>query len=715
MSGMRCEVMEEKTLRIKQEHLDKLLRLAGDVVTYHMEVDLTEKNFRELKNHGIIVPDEFTKSMKDLVVSGKKTSDELVRALMEIRMVPVSTLFNRFIGMVRDISRNQGKKVDFVIEGDDTLVDKTIAEKMADPLIHMLRNAADHGVEPYEERLLAGKPELGRIVLGARADEDAIFFYIQDDGRGLNFPAIIEKAVNMKVISQDEVNRMTNEEMGKLIFHPGLSTAKTVTDISGRGVGMDVVKKNLDELKAEIRVLSEKGKGTSFDIKIPKFRLVDIIDAIIVIGNGRYFGVPIKDIHHIISHPVSQIHYYKGRPFISTNNEILTLYKAHELLEDVLEYDPVFETAEASIVVLEDNGYRAGLVLDEILGVQTVVIKKAGGISENLRELMGVAGIGKGKMANVINSVFLLDKLRQREKGVVAGADVLDESEADAGIPVPEIEQEEQSGRGGVLKKIDEVMTRADIETLGEILTDIGEHLQNINQDINRLESDAGPDLYGRLFRGVHSCKGAFGALKLDALVQATNHGEDLLGYLRDGRVEINETIVDFLFQLTTIVETAVDRLKSGYYPEMDTEVFCTQIQEYKEEAIPPEDLGLGEENVHITKDTPYDHNFLEVLNIQRAIARGGNLYDIFITVNPDTVMKPVRAVIMLTDLFHQGEIIASLPSVRAIERSEDYEALRFIYATEMSGDELGNILRSDELVASCEITLYEDSQRDLF
>lgn len=699
--------MSEKTLRVKQELVNQLLNIVGDVVSHSMEVDLLEKAIRG--GGGDAVDTTLVKSLKDISVASKKTSDELVKAIMEIRMEPLGNVFSRFHSMVRSIAHDQGKKIDFQVFGDETLADKTVAEKMADPLVHILRNSVDHGIEPYEERVDKGKSEMGRITLTAKSDEENVHIYIKDDGRGLDTDKIRKKAVAMGLISEDKAASLSPQDVHSFIFHPGFSTAEKVTDISGRGVGMDVVRRNVSELKAEIKIDSKLNEGTTIHIQIPLFRLVDIIDAMVLTVDTRYFGLPVKNVLRVVSFPKDKVHFFKERPFVNQADEMIPLYKIDEILEDVFDSDWLTGFDEnVNFVVIGMGTTRIGLIFENVLNVQRVVIKKAEGISGKVKEVTGLAGIGKGKMANIINPEYLIAKHLMKEKGVDIEEDSFDES--------AEVAAEEESeayvedSLGGDKQKIIDVLDAEDLVSMDDIMADVQEHMMNITGDLKALEEEPGRELYDRLFRGFHSIKGAFGALKLTMLVNVTSEGEDLLHMLRESRIDIDETLIDLMFKLADVLSVAVEDLRNGYFPDVPVDELHEEFTIYKEEVAP--DLGIvggGAENLEVSRETPFNLSFIEHLNLQKAVSSGGQVYEIYIRVSPDVIMQSVRAVILMTSMYHNGTIIATIPSAGFIEQSDDYKAVKILYHTDIEVGKIKEMLSAEEMVETSEVMQSSD------
>ncbi|MCA9414847.1 MAG: chemotaxis protein CheW [Candidatus Omnitrophica bacterium] len=360
-------------VKVDAARLDRLIDMIGELVISESMVSQSE----ELKTNA---SPNLTKHLGQL--------DKITRELQEmgtsLRMVPIRPTFQKMARLVRDLAHKAGKKIEFAMHGEDTELDKTVVDKIGDPLVHMIRNSVDHGIEKDPaERTANGKPPVGRIELRAFHKGGSIHIEIQDDGKGLDKEAILQKAIERGLVRQGE--SLSDREIYNLIFHAGFSTAKKVTDVSGRGVGMDVVKKNIDSLRGQVEILSEPGHGTIFNIRLPL--TLAIIDGMVVrIGSERYIIPTLsivqsirpekKDLASILS---------KGR-MLQVQGKSIPLFSLWSLFHILdAEKDPT----QATAVVVEDEGRQTALLVDELIGQQQVVIKPLG---EIFRGLPGVAG-----------------------------------------------------------------------------------------------------------------------------------------------------------------------------------------------------------------------------------------------------------------------------------------------------------------------------------
>jgi len=331
-----------------------------------------------------------------------KISRELQEIGMSLRMVPVRPVFQKMARLVRDLAKKTGRKVEFVMSGEDTELDKNVVDKIGDPLVHMVRNAVDHGLETSaEERLAAGKDAVGRIELRAFHKGGNICIEIEDDGRGLPRDKILAKAIERGLVREGET--LSDREIHNLIFEPGFSTAKQVTDISGRGVGMDVVRRNIEELRGTCEIMSEPGKGSRFQIKLPL--TLAIIEGMVISCGGEHYIVPTLSVVRLVRPAEEDLsHVFDRGEMLAYEDQHLPLFRLGRLFDVPAETDP----QKAVVVVVEDEGKKIGLLADDLLGQQSIVIKSLG---EAMQDTDGVAGgaiMSNGNVALILDVAGLI-------------------------------------------------------------------------------------------------------------------------------------------------------------------------------------------------------------------------------------------------------------------------------------------------------------------
>ncbi|HWP49808.1 MAG TPA: hybrid sensor histidine kinase/response regulator [Candidatus Limnocylindrales bacterium] len=341
----------------------------------------------------------------------RSTTEQLQEGLTNIRMVPVSNLFNRFHRPVRDVSKEEGKEVVLITAGEETRLDKTVIEEMADPLMHLVRNAVSHGIEPPDVREKLGKPRVGTISLNAYQQGSQIIIEIRDDGAGMNPQKLRETAVKKGIKSQAEVDRLSDPETYQLIFLPGFSTKEKVTSVSGRGVGMDVVKTNLTKLGGSIDIKSEPGKGTLFVIKLPLTLI--IYQALLVRVGGQEFAIPLNSVEETLRVTPNQIHVVTGQEVIRIRDQILTFIRLNKLLQLSEVEPPLPEGSSKSpylpVIILGSVERKIAVKVDELIGQQLIVIKPLGDYLKRARMFSGATISGEGAVRLILDASYILE------------------------------------------------------------------------------------------------------------------------------------------------------------------------------------------------------------------------------------------------------------------------------------------------------------------
>jgi len=369
----------EQTIRVEVKRLDHLMNLIGELVL--------SKN-RLLKIYDDVEEryegEKFLEELNQVVSAVSLVTTDLQIAVMKTRMLPVSKVFNRFPRLVRDLSRDLNKDIDLVMSGEETELDKSIVEEIGDPLVHMIRNSCDHGVEDPATRVAAGKPEKGTVNLKAYNEGNQIVIEIKDDGAGMDPGFLKMKALEKNVITDREADNMSDKEAFGLIFRPGFSTASKVTGVSGRGVGMDVVKTNIEKLNGLIDIDSELGKGSTFKLKIPL--TLAIMQALLVSTQEEFFAIPLSSVLETVRVSMDEIYTIEGKNVLKLRDEVLSLVR----LSDMFGVDEVFDNGEhAYVVVIGLAESKLGIVVDGLVGQEEIVIKSMG---DYLKGIEGIAG-----------------------------------------------------------------------------------------------------------------------------------------------------------------------------------------------------------------------------------------------------------------------------------------------------------------------------------
>ena len=318
-------------------------------------------------------------------------------------MVPIERVVNKFPRMIRDLSRTLNKKMELVMTGEDTELDRTVVDQIGDPLQHLLRNSADHGLEDTELRIQRGKPEVGNIFLNAYQEGNNVIIQVGDDGNGIDTDAVREKAVERGIITPEQADAMTQKEIINLLFMPSFSMAKKITDISGRGVGLDVVKSNIEQLGGDVEVQTKLGEGTTFTVRLPL--TLAIIQALMVEVRDEKYAIALGSIANIENIPVTDIKYVEAKEVIHLRGSVIPLIR----LDKVLDIEPLENGPEnLTVVIVKRGDSQVGLVVDKLIGQQEIVIKSLGKYINGNKLISGATILGDGEVALILDANTLM-------------------------------------------------------------------------------------------------------------------------------------------------------------------------------------------------------------------------------------------------------------------------------------------------------------------
>jgi two-component system chemotaxis sensor kinase CheA len=407
----KAAVAVEQTIRVDVSRLDSLMNLVGELVLSRNRIGQISGEL-EKKFEGEYLVEQLMETTSQIGL----ISTELQLAVMKTRMVPIGKVFNKFPRMVRDLCRDMQKDIDLVIAGEETELDKSVVEEIGDPLMHMIRNAVDHGVEQPADRRKKGKPEKGTVNLSAYHEGNHIVVEIKDDGKGLDAEMLKKKAVEKNVISAEEAKNMDNETAYGLIFRPGFSTAAQITDVSGRGVGMDVVKTNIEKLNGIINIESEIGHGTRFKMKLPL--TLAIIQALLVEVSGEILAIPLVSVIETVRINEKQIHSFEGREVLKLRDSVLSLIRLNEIYEFQESYDE-----DIYVVVVGIAEKRLGFIVNKLVGQEEIVIKSLGEYLSGNEGIAGATIMGDGRVRLIIDVAGVMEiaskmprRFRQKKK-----------------------------------------------------------------------------------------------------------------------------------------------------------------------------------------------------------------------------------------------------------------------------------------------------------
>ena len=378
-----------RSVRVDIEKLDVLMNLVSELI-------IAKNGLVSIGAHGSDSrkADGFNEQIEYL----ESITTNLHESVMKVRMVPIESVVNRFPRMIRDISKKLGKKIELYMSGEDTELDRTVIDEIGDPLMHLLRNAADHGIESADERMRTAKPEQGSIFLDAYQDGNNVVIEVKDDGAGINVEKVKNKAIDKGVITPEQAESMMENEIIDLLFRPSFSTAEVVSDISGRGVGLDVVKSKIEALGGDIEARSVLGEGSNFIIRLPL--TLAIIQALMVEVGKEKYAIPLGSIQTIEDVELSDIKYVQSKEVINLRGTVIPLVR----LEEVLDVEPLEEKPESLTVVIVTKGdKKAGMVVDNLIGQQEIVIKPLGKYINTNKMIGGATILGDGEVALILD------------------------------------------------------------------------------------------------------------------------------------------------------------------------------------------------------------------------------------------------------------------------------------------------------------------------
>ena len=395
--GKKSEKKSEKkavvnrSVRVDIEKLDDLMNQVSELIT--AKNGLVSASATVEKQQG------FNEQIEYL----ERITTNIHESVMKVRMVPIESVVNRFPRMIRDLSKKLGKEMELIMSGEETELDRTVIDEIGDPLMHMLRNAADHGLESTLDRIQKGKPQMGTIRLDAYQDGNNVTIEVSDDGAGVDVEKVKASAVAKGHITEEQAEFMSDKEAIDLLFRPAFSTAEKISDVSGRGVGLDVVKNKIESLGGDVEVQSKLGEGTTFIVRLPL--TLAIIQALMVEIRDEKYAIPLNSIVTVEDVPVTDIKYVQSNEVINLRDMVIPLIR----LDEILDSDPKEEEPENLVVVIVKKGDKqAGLVIDNLIGQQEIVIKPLGKYINIPKMISGATILGDGEVALIIDSNTLV-------------------------------------------------------------------------------------------------------------------------------------------------------------------------------------------------------------------------------------------------------------------------------------------------------------------
>ena len=703
MSGKDAPELDRMAVKIS--HLDRLLSLTGEIIITASNMSILQRHLQSL---GQALDKDSTELVKNATLTSNRISSDLHHLVMDIRLIPIKDTFLRFRRLVRDLAKKKGRQVNFEIVGDDTLVDKTVAERLYEPLAHQIRNAVDHGLEDPLERKHKGKEPQGQLVLKAYKKEGFTYISVSDDGRGLDEKRIKQVALEKGLLTAASSN-LSRQDCYALIMQPGFSTTGEATEISGRGVGMDVVKNTVEVLGGEIIIESEPGQGTVFTYKIPQLSAVNITDALIIRAAENYYAVPIGNVVATQAFQPEELHTTMERgASILYLGSIIPLHDLNELLSG----QRLEEDQEAiPVIIVEAKNGRVALRVSEFIRPQKLVliplpqIFKVKGVSGTtilggnqlglVLEPFELIGLATGAVSETSDDVFLSrKKVAFEEDGAVLGpAKGLDAGMPEAGSQEDVVTDEDRVAIGG--QELEEALAEEFFSEIQGILTEL-------NEDVFQLEKD--PDNSRRIntiFRHFHSIKGNLIMTGFTALGGLVHQVETVLDRMRDKELEVNAEIIDLLLDAVRMLERALGEIRSGKAFEVQDADLLTSLEKYRREEPPPEaPQEAGDSAFHPTS--------LGHLLLQAKMAQKSNVFQSLIRFKPRFQEPFLVAYLILRRMAMLGEVIDTVPALDKIEKGLVTDSIKVLFATQHTPEEVNRFF-TRQLTRHFEVIEFEN------
>ncbi|MBU2550819.1 MAG: Hpt domain-containing protein [Proteobacteria bacterium] len=677
-------------MAVKISHLDQLLGLTGEIIITASNMSILQ---RHLQGQALALDKETMEMIKNAALTSNRISSDLHHLVMDIRLIPIRDTFLRFRRLVRDLGKKKGRQINFEIVGEDTLVDKTIAERLYEPLAHQIRNAIDHGLEDPLERKQAGKDPVGHLTLTAYKKEGFTYVSVGDDGRGLDASRIRRVAVERGLMTAEAASALADDDALALVMQPGFSTTIEATEISGRGVGMDVVKSAIGEMGGEVLIDNAPGRGATFTYRIPQLSAVNITDALIIRADTDYYAVPIGnvvatqavesgDIHRTMDKTESVI--YLGH--------IVPLFDLQELLTGraAVQEDQLV----TPVIIIESKNGRLALKVSEFIRPQKLVLIPL----PDLFSVHGVSGttiLGGNQLGLVLEPFELIalatdsateasDDLFLKRATVAMDEDF--ELPPAGGAPAES--GPEPGGRAEVAVPAAEVQVPGVEGDFAEaFFLEIQGILTDLNEDVFQLEKDPeNRDRVNTIFRHFHSIKGNLIMTGFTALGNFVHRIESILDRIRDKELEVDQEIIDLLLDGIKALEAALASLRAGQAYEVRDKDLLALLERYQRQETTAEE-----------EDEDYGETFrpspLGLLLLQAKTAQGARVYQSLIRFNPRFQEPYLVAYLILRRLALLGDVLDTVPPLERIEKGLAGDSIKVLFATDRSLEEVDRFM----------------------
>ena len=692
-------------MAVKISHLDRLLGLTGEIIITASNISILQ---RHLSTSSVNIDKNSMEMVKNAALTANRISSDLHHLVMDIRMVPIKDTFLRFRRLVRDIAKKKGRQVNFEIVGEDTLVDKTVAEKLYEPLAHQIRNAVDHGLEDPLERQHHGKDPTGLLVLTAYKKEGFTYVSVSDDGRGLNETRIRQVAVEKGLLSPAAAAAISPAECWNLIMQPGFSTNTEATEISGRGVGMDVVKNTVETLGGEVMIETAVGRGTVFTYKIPQLSAVNITDALIIRTGESFCAVPIGNVVATQAFdPKEVITTMERTESIQYLGSIIPLHDLRGLLSG----SPLGEHPDTlPVIIIDAKNGRIALKVSEFIRPQKLVLIPLPEIF-SVRGVSGTTILGGNQLGMVLDpfELIALATGRTLESGddhsafggafMEGEADFTPPGDSPDTVSSPGRTDSEEWSRPEASRPLD-----IDESVAEEFFIEIHNILNELNEDIFQLEKD--PDNIRRvntIFRHFHSIKGNFimtGFTNVGAFVHEV---ETVLDRVREKELAVSQEIIDLLLDSVKNLETGLSQIRAGRaYEVTDPELLAT-VAKYRASETPadPPQEDAGSDTFRLSP-------LANILYFAKLTTPGVRVFQSFIKIGPSFQDPSLVVYLILKRLAQVADLMDTVPPLDKIERGLATSRLKIMYSSTYSLAEVNRFFEK-QLVRYFNVTEFEN------
>ena len=690
-------------MAVKISHLDRLLSLTGEIIITAGNMSILQ---RHLQSQATRLDKDSTDMVKSAVLTANRISSDLHHLVMDIRLLPIRDTFLRFRRLVRDLAKKKGRQINFDIVGEDTLVDKTVAERLYEPLAHQIRNAVDHGLEDPLDRKQQGKNPQGQLTLTAYKKEGFTYVSVADDGRGLDIEGIRRAAVEKGLISPEAAAGLSPSECYALIMRPGFSTAREATEISGRGVGMDVVKSTIEEMAGEILIESQVGQGSTFTYKIPQLSAVNITDALIVRAGESFYAIPINNVVATQAFEPEELHTtMEAGVSIIYLGSIIPLWDLGELLSGRRAEE---ERGALPVIIIEAKNGRIALGVSEFIRPQKLVLIPL----PEIFTVQGVAGttILGGNQLGLVLEPFELIALAQGVSGDAAEDAFLSRATVamdDEPVPPPAKPVETPAAKAAPAGEKEPPPPSPVLEMEGrlaeEFFLEIRDILKDLNEEVFQLEKE--PDNAQRvntLFRYFHSIKGNLIMTGFVSLGNFVHQVETVLDRIRDRDLEVDQEIIDLLLDAARMIEEALGEIRAGRGYEVKDQDLLATLKNYQRDETEAE-AALPEEEDEIFRLSP-----LGRLLQHARISQGANIYQTLLQFKPRFQEPFLAAYLIIRRLAQLGDVIDTIPSLERIEKGQVKDKIKVLFSTKFGQQEVDRFMER-QLVKHFGVTEFEN------